>query len=113
MGTREIVNRLRLGSGLVLLVYVFAHLTNHAFGIVSLEVMDAGRAVTILPWRTLPGTVLLYGAAVTHVAGLVGALPAHPAFAEMLALENRLAGLGHHHGVVHIVIERIAVGEIL
>jgi adenylate cyclase len=67
MATREFVLYLRLGSGLVMLVYVIGHLTNHALGIVSLQAMDAGLAITIAPWRTLPGTVLLYGAVIAHV----------------------------------------------
>ena len=60
-------DRLRLYSGLVLFVFVFGHLTNHALGIVSLEAMEAGRAYSIEPWRTVPGTVLLLSAVVTHV----------------------------------------------
>lgn len=74
MAAQDIVNRLRLGSGVVLLVYVVGHLINHALGIVSPEVMDAGRAVTIAPWRTWPGTVLLYGATLAHVATVLWAL---------------------------------------
>ena len=61
-------DRLRLYSGLVLLVYVVGHLSNHALGIVSLATMEAGLPVTIEPWRTGPGTVLLGGAALVHMA---------------------------------------------
>ena len=35
--------RLRLGSGLILFVFVLTHLTNHALGLISLEAMEAGQ----------------------------------------------------------------------
>ena len=59
---------LRLGSGLVLFVYVSSHLVNHALGLVSLAVAEAGLRVAVGFWHSLPGTVLLYGAAATHLA---------------------------------------------
>jgi len=68
MDKRGIGDRLRLYSGLVLLLYVVGHLLNHALGLVSLEAMEAATAITIEPWRTAPGTVLLAGAALVHVA---------------------------------------------
>ena len=74
MGLSEFVMRMRLGSGLVLLVYVVAHLTNHTLGIVSLEAMNAGLALTIAPWRTLPGTIVLYGATGIHIATVAWSL---------------------------------------
>ena len=65
------LGRLRLYSGLVMFVYLVGHLANHALGVISLEAMNAGGAFTLEPWRTLPGTVLLAGAALIHVsAGL-------------------------------------------
>ncbi len=63
------VNSLRLYSGLVLFIFVLVHLSNHALGVISLEAMEAGRAYSIAPWRTVPGTVLLLGALLVH-AGL-------------------------------------------
>lgn len=62
------IARLRLYSGLVLLVYVTGHLVTHALGIVSIEAMNAGLRVTDPPWRSWPGTVLLVSALVTHVS---------------------------------------------
>src|ERR1700693_1675793 len=59
---------LRLGSGLVLFVYVTAHLANHALGLVSVGVAEAGLRVAVAFWHSLPGTVLLYGAAAIHLA---------------------------------------------
>jgi adenylate cyclase len=62
------LGRIRLYSGLVLFFYVALHLANHAFGVISVEAMNAGLPYTIAPWRTLPGTVLLAGATLLHTA---------------------------------------------
>ena len=61
------LGRFRLYSGLVLFTYLVAHLANHALGIISLDAMNAGLRFTVAPWRTLPGTVLLGGAALIHI----------------------------------------------
>jgi len=58
---------LRLASGLVLFTYVTVHLINHALGLVSIEVAEAALALVAAFWHSAPGTVLLYGAAATHV----------------------------------------------
>jgi adenylate cyclase len=68
------LGRLRLYSGLVLFVYVTLHLANHALGVISVEAMDAGLPFTVAPWRTLPGTVLLAGAALVHVGVVLASL---------------------------------------
>jgi adenylate cyclase len=57
---------LRMASGLVLFTYIGAHLTNHALGLVSLDVAEAGLEIAVEVWSSLPGTVLLYGAAAAH-----------------------------------------------
>lgn len=59
---------LRLGSGLVLFAYLTLHLINHGLGLVSLEVAEAGLRLVVAFWHSPAGTVLLYGAAATHVA---------------------------------------------
>jgi adenylate cyclase len=59
---------LRLATGLVIAAYVAGHFLNHALGIVSLGAMDVLRHVLALWWRSLPGTVLLYGSLLTHFA---------------------------------------------
>jgi adenylate cyclase len=59
---------LRLGSGLVLFAYITAHLANHALGLVSVNVAEAGLRVAVAFWHSLPGTVLLYSAAAIHLA---------------------------------------------
>lgn len=65
---------LRLGSGLVLLGYIAAHLLNHALGLVSVPLAERAMALGLLLWHSLPGSVLLYGAAATHVALALHAL---------------------------------------
>jgi adenylate cyclase len=59
-------NRLRLISGLILLAFVFSHLTAHSFLLVSIE--RAGTALHLLmyPWRTTVGTTILVAALLTH-----------------------------------------------
>ena len=53
------VRRLRLVSGLVLFVFVLTHFLNHALGLVSLEVLEAGRLWFLAFWRWPPATLLL------------------------------------------------------
>jgi adenylate cyclase len=58
---------IRLASGLVLFVYVTSHLVNHALGLISIDVAEHGLALGVRIWQSVPGTVLLYGAAATHL----------------------------------------------
>ena len=58
---------LRLASGLVLFFYVGVHLGDHALGLVSLGVAEHGLRFAVGFWHSLPGTVLLYGAAAIHI----------------------------------------------
>jgi adenylate cyclase len=67
----DTATRLRLASGLVLMTFVATHLLNHALGIVSLAAMERGRELFVAVWRSWPGTVLLYGALLGHVALVV------------------------------------------
>ena len=60
--------RLRLGSGLVLFVYVCAHLVTHALGVWSLQLAESGLNLTKAVWQSWPGTAALYGAAAVHIA---------------------------------------------
>ena len=58
--------RLRLISGLIMLVFVISHLTAHWFLLISVE--DAETVLTALmsPWHTLVGTGILVAAFVVH-----------------------------------------------
>ena len=64
----DLSTRLRLASGLVLMAFTASHLVNHALGIHSLQAMEQGRAVFVAIWRSPPGTLLLFGALLGHVA---------------------------------------------
>jgi len=58
----------RLASGLVLFVYLSSHLINHAIGLIRLRAAETVLAVAKSIWYSAPGTIVLYGAAATHVA---------------------------------------------
>jgi adenylate cyclase len=62
------LRRLQLGSGVVLLIYLFLHLVNHALGIWSLDLAGRGLMLAIRLWHSMPGTILLYGSASLHFA---------------------------------------------
>ncbi|MDP9898566.1 adenylate/guanylate cyclase domain-containing protein [Variovorax ginsengisoli] len=57
---------LRWTSGLVLMFYAALHLLNHATGLVSLAAAEALLTVLRGFWHSLPGSLLLYGAALIH-----------------------------------------------
>ena len=60
------VPRLRLASGLVLFTFAALHFTNHALGLISLEVMEAAQDLRTAVTGSPPGTVVLLTAAVVH-----------------------------------------------
>lgn len=66
-GSGAFVQRLRLWSGLVLFTFASTHFVNHALGIHSIEWMEGFQDVRNLVWRSVPGTVLLYGSLMVHV----------------------------------------------
>lgn len=63
------VRGLRLSTGLIIFTFLTTHLLNHALGIVSLEAMAEAQDWFVAVWRSVPGTVLLYGSFLVH-AGL-------------------------------------------
>ena len=58
--------RLRLWSGYVLFFYVVTHLLNHALGLISLRVLEAGRHWFASVWGNPVGLTVLYGAMLVH-----------------------------------------------
>lgn len=68
------ISRLRLISGFVLFIFVLGHFSNHALGLVSLELMNNTLAYTVEPWRTIPGTVLILASLSIHAGLAVWAL---------------------------------------
>ena len=76
--SRLTIRRIRLGSGLLLLLFVTGHLVNLALGLVSVDAMARGDRILLLPWQTLPGQALLLAAALLHTAfGLVSLASRH------------------------------------
>src|SRR5262249_54476361 len=68
------VGRLRLWSAYVLLFYVTTHLLNHALGLISLRVVEAGRVWFVYIWQNPLGQIALYGALLVHFALAMWAL---------------------------------------
>lgn len=61
------LRRLRLASGLVMLSYVTTHMFNHILGLVSFASADAMLRWVIEVWQSRLGTIILYGAFLTHL----------------------------------------------
>jgi adenylate cyclase len=59
---------------MVLMFYVGTHLLNHAVGLVSLAAAEDGAQVFTAFWRSLPMTVVFYGALVLHLSLALQAL---------------------------------------
>ena len=72
MSLGTVVARVRLGGGMLLMLYVICHLSNLSLGLWSLQLMEQWRHVIMVPWQSWIGQFLLYGALGTHVVlGLV------------------------------------------
>jgi len=67
-GGRPIERTTRLATGLILFSYATSHFINHAFGIRSVDAMQAAAPILLKPWQTTPGRVLLYTALLVHAA---------------------------------------------
>ncbi|MBB3946287.1 adenylate cyclase [Rhizobium skierniewicense] len=61
------LRRARLLSGLIMLLFVFSHLSNHALALVSLETAENGRRWFSLIWLNPVSSVIFYGAVLTHI----------------------------------------------
>ncbi|ANK89124.1 MULTISPECIES: adenylate/guanylate cyclase domain-containing protein [Rhizobium] len=68
------IRRARLGSGLVIFVFVLLHLSNHALGLVSIAAADKARHLFLALWRNPLGTVLFYGSVLVHVTLVLRAI---------------------------------------
>jgi adenylate cyclase len=64
--TKLWLRKLRLFTGLTLLIYVTSHLLNHSLGNISISAMEAGLVVQKWVWQGVAGTVALYFALATH-----------------------------------------------
>ena len=63
----ELNHKLRIATGLILFTFAATHLLNHALGLVSIDIMSSVRDVRIAITRSLPGTIILLGASLTHM----------------------------------------------
>ncbi len=59
--------RLRIASGLVLFTYALLHFLNIGLGMISADLMDRAQDWRQVVTRSWPGTILLYGAMLTHM----------------------------------------------
>jgi adenylate cyclase len=63
---RAIERPLRLTTGLILFSYATSHFINHAFGMRSVEAMQAASAYLLAPWQTRVGLWALYTSFIVH-----------------------------------------------
>jgi adenylate cyclase len=49
-------------------VFVFLHFSNHALGLISVSAAEEGRRLFMSLWRNPLGSLILYGAILTHIA---------------------------------------------
>lgn len=62
------VRQVRIASGLILFTYIFSHFANHALGNISFATMEWWLAYHMWWWRSLPGALVLYTAALVHLS---------------------------------------------
>lgn len=63
----DVLQRARLVSGLILFAFAATHFLNHAAGLVSVDLMQELQEARHVVTRSLPGTLVLAGALVTHM----------------------------------------------
>src|SRR6476619_669977 len=64
----DVLQRLRLASGLVLFTFAATHFANHALGLVSLDAMHAMQGWRKVVTRSWPGSIVLVAAFATHIS---------------------------------------------
>jgi adenylate cyclase len=64
----DLLQRLRLASGLILFTFAATHFLNHALGLVSLDAMNTMQGWRKLATRSWPGSILLISAFATHIS---------------------------------------------
>lgn len=63
-----LLRRLRILTGLILLLFVTGHLLNAALGVASIAAMDAARPYLTSFWADVPFSIILMGAALIHAS---------------------------------------------
>jgi adenylate cyclase len=106
----SLLPRIRLVSGLVLMVFAFMHLVDAALGLLSIAAMERAVALLLLPWQTPPGLLLLYGALAVHVAlGLASLVRRRPFSATWTDVVQVAAGIAIPILLIaHLMATRVA-----
>ncbi|TBE20578.1 adenylate/guanylate cyclase domain-containing protein [Rhizobium ruizarguesonis] len=68
------IRRARLGSGLVIFIFVLLHLSNHAIGLISVAAADKAAHLFLAIWRNPLGTAIFYSSVLTHIALVLRAI---------------------------------------
>ncbi|ULJ81227.1 adenylate/guanylate cyclase domain-containing protein (plasmid) [Rhizobium sp. C104] len=68
------IRRARLGSGLVIFIFVLLHLSNHAIGLISVSAADKAARLFMAIWRNPVGTTIFYSAVLIHIALVLRAI---------------------------------------
>ena len=106
------LRQIRLATGLVLFSYVTLHFVNHALGNISVGAMESGLAVQKLIWQSLPGTVILYASALTHMSLGFWALYQRRFRWTRLEATQLVLGLSIPFLLTeHVILTRVALGE--
>lgn len=90
--------------------YIGLHLANHALGLVSVTAAERALDLAVRVWHSMPGTILLYGAAAVHVTlALVAIYRRRTLRMPPLEMLRIALGLGIPILVIgHVVATRIA-----
>jgi len=68
------IRRARLGSGLVIFIFVLLHLSNHAIGLISVAAADKAAHLFLMIWRNPVGTAIFYSSVLIHIALVLRAI---------------------------------------
>ncbi|MBX5195858.1 adenylate/guanylate cyclase domain-containing protein [Rhizobium sp. NZLR10] len=68
------IRRARLGSGLVMFIFVLLHLSNHAIGLISVSAADKAARLFMAIWRNPVGTTIFYSSVLIHIALVLRAI---------------------------------------
>ncbi|MBY5886082.1 adenylate/guanylate cyclase domain-containing protein [Rhizobium ruizarguesonis] len=68
------IRRARLGSGLVIFIFVLLHLSNHAIGLISVAAADKAAHLFLAIWRNPLGTAIFYSSVLIHIALVLRAI---------------------------------------
>jgi len=104
------LRQLRLATGLVLFLYISTHLINHALGLFGLGLAERVLVVAKSVWYSVPGTIVLYGAAAIHVSLALRTIYLRPHWRLPLVEYIRL-GAGFTLPLLligHVVVTRLA-----